>query len=328
MRFKTSALKEPKHDDLVSCVAWMSPDDVISIADDGKIIKWNLVNSETKEVTQLSADFHPTDIHWYPRGGGGQVSVGGKKGGASGGSNPGSSETFLVTSAEGKLQLMSGKNGRIEKNVDAHRGACLAGRWSHDGAGIVTGGEDGSVKIWSRSGMLRSTLAQNGQPVYALCWSPDSQSILYASGGLLTIKALAPNSKPLQWKAHEALILCCDWSATNGKIVSGGEDCRYRVWDTFGRQLFNSGGHDYPITSISWSPDGQLFAVGSFNTLRLCDKIGWSHSLDKPATGSIYKIAWSSDGTQVAGACGNGHVIFAHVIERRIEWKEFEVIYH
>ena len=107
-------------------------------------------------------------------------------------------------------------------------------------------------------------------------------------------------------------------------ICIGSEDCRYRVWDAFGRQMYNSGQHDYPITSISWSPDGQLFAVGSFNTLRLCDKIGWSHSLDKPGTGSIYKIAWSSDGTQVAGACGNGHVIFAHVIEKRIEWKEFE----
>ena len=48
MRFKTSALKEAKHTDLVSCVAWMSPDDVISIADDQKILKWNLVQSETK----------------------------------------------------------------------------------------------------------------------------------------------------------------------------------------------------------------------------------------------------------------------------------------
>ena len=26
----------------------------------------------------------------------------------------------------------------------------------------------------------------------------------------------------------------------------------------------------------------------------------------------------------MAGACGNGHVIFAHVIEKRIEWKEYE----
>lgn len=106
----------------------------------------------------------------------------------------------------------------------------------------------------------------------------------------------------------------------------------------------------------------QLFGVGSFNTLRLCDKIGWSHSLDKPATGSIYKIAWSADGTQViqyqnlqlntfsrlhikvqkalkfyhhvpylnvlnvqvACGCGNGNVLFAHVVEKRLEWKDYE----
>ena len=94
-------------------------------------------------------------------------------------------------------------------------------RWSHDGAGILTGGEDGAVKIWSRSGMLRSTLAQNAAPVYALAWAPDTQSVLFASGNFLTIKSLAPNSKPLQWRAHEALILCVDWSSSNGKIISG-----------------------------------------------------------------------------------------------------------
>ena len=154
----------------------------------------------------------------------------------------------------------------------------------------------------------------------------------------------------------------------------GGEDCRYRVWDSFGRQLYNSGAGDYPVTAVSWSPDGNYFAAGSYNTLRLCDKIGWSHSLDKPATGSVFKIAWSADGTQVvqcklgcnliskcqhvlsqehqvtylklhtttsfefktahtlwylvneqvAGACGNGHVIFAHVIEKRLEWRDYE----
>ena len=40
----------------------------------------------------------------------------------------------------------------MEKPVEAHRGACLAARWSWDGAGIVTGGEDGAVKVscdWS-----------------------------------------------------------------------------------------------------------------------------------------------------------------------------------
>ena len=42
----------------------------------------------------------------------------------------------------------------------------------------------------------------------------------------------------------------------------------------------------------------------------------WSHALEKPNTGSMFNISWSNDGTQVAGACGNGHVIFGHIIER------------
>jgi hypothetical protein len=27
------------------------------------------------------------------------------------------------------------------------------------------------------------------------------------------------------------------------------------------------------LVSIAWSGDGEMFAVGSFNTLRLCDKV-------------------------------------------------------
>lgn len=51
-----------------------------------------------------------------------------------------------------------------------------------------------------------------------------------------------------------------------------------KVWDGFGRLLHSSSSHDYPITSLSWAPDGEVFAVGSFNTLRLCDKTGVSET--------------------------------------------------
>ena len=30
--------------------------------------------------------------------------------------------------------------------------------------------------------------------------------------------------------------------------------------------------YDYAITSVAWSPSGDIFAVGSFNALFLCDK--------------------------------------------------------
>ncbi|KAG5865619.1 hypothetical protein JTB14_010369 [Gonioctena quinquepunctata] len=132
--------------------------------------------------------------------------------------------------------------------------------------------------------------------------------------------------KPNPWKAHEALVLCLAWSAASDLIVSGGEDCKYRVWDNQGRQMFSSSLHDNHITSIAWSPGGDLFAIGSFNTLRLCDYSGWSRSLEKPSTGCIYKMAWSADGTQLAGACANGQVLFAHVVEREVQYMNFTAV--
>eukprot|EP00794_Sanderia_malayensis_P011126 gene11126-12297_t len=261
------------------------------------------------KAVQLPKDLYATDLHWYPR------SIGGR--------NQGQAEIFALSATDGKFHLVS-KSGRIEKSVEAHRGAVLAAKWSYDGNALVTAGEDGQVKIWSRSGMLRSTLVQLANPVYSVAWSPNSDSILHTNGKQLIIKPLQPQAKSQQWKAHDGIILKVDWNSINNIIISAGEDCKYKVWDTYGRSLYISQVHDYPITTISWAPDGELFAVGSYNTLRLCDKAGWSYALEKPDTGSIFGIAWSTDGTQLAGACGNGQVVFAHVVQKRIEWSNFE----
>jgi len=303
--------KEPKHEEIVTSIGWFTPDEVYSCGDDHQVVKWNLLNGEITQAVQLPKDLYATDIHWFPK------SIGGRK--------QGQIDIFALTSTDGKLHLIS-RSGRIEKSVEAHRGAVLCVRWSYDGNALVTAGEDGQIKIWSRSGMLRSTLVQLGNPIYSVAWSSNSNAILHTNGKQLTIKPLQPQAKPQQWKAHDGIVLKVDWNSLNNTIISGGEDCRYKVWDVYGRTLFVSQLHDYPITAISWAPDGELFAVGSFNTFRLCDKKGWSYALEKPNTGSIFGIGWSSDGTQLAGACANGHVIFANVVQKRFEWKNFEAV--
>ncbi|XP_056296765.1 intraflagellar transport protein 80 homolog isoform X2 [Pseudoliparis swirei] len=310
MRLKTSLLQEPKHTELVSCVGWTTADELYSCSEDHQILKWNLLTSETSLVVKLSEDIYPVDLHWFPK------TVGGKK--------QNQTEICVLTSTDGKFHLTT-KIGRVEKSVEAHKGAVLAGRWNYDGTALITAGEDGQIKIWSKSGMLRSTLASQGSPVYSVAWGPDSDRILYTSGRQLVIKPLQPSAKIIQWKAHDGIVLKVDWNSVNDVILSGGEDCKYKVWDSFGRLLYSSSSHDYPVTSLSWAPDGELFAVGSFNTLRLCDKTGWSYALEKPNTGSVFSLAWSADGTQLAGACGNGHVIFAHVVEQHWEWKNFVI---
>ncbi|RZF37993.1 hypothetical protein LSTR_LSTR006392 [Laodelphax striatellus] len=309
MRFKISFPKESVHTDVVCCVGWNNSEEIFSLGDDHVLMKWNLVTSETTKVCELPADIYPIDLHSFSRNQGKKQGV----------------DQLLVTSSDGRFHLL-GKNGRIEKSVIAHKGAALVGRWSHDGASLLTAGEDGQVKIWSRSGMLRSTVVQGSSVVYSTCWSPDSTHILYTSGKTLVIKPLAPNTKANCWKAHDGIVLKVAWNYGKGLIVSGGEDCKYKVWDSYGRLFYSSFPHEYPITALAWSPLGDLFCVGSYNTLRLCDRAGWSHCLEKPPTGSIYSLAWSSDGTQVAGACANRSVILAHVIERRLEWKNIEAV--
>lgn len=145
-------------------------------------------------------------------------------------------------------------------------------------------------------------------------------------GKSLVIKSLQASKKNLQWNAHDGIVLCVDWNVSNGNIISGGEDCVYKVWDSFGRQLYASRPMEHVITSIAWSPNGESFAVGSYNILRLCDKVGWTHCRERTKSGSILSIQWTNDGTQLAAAGGNGSVLFAQIIDRRFEWKNTEVI--
>lgn len=230
-------------------------------------------------------------------------------------SGKGSNEVLAVACSDGSYKLIS-KLGRIEKSVaEAHASAIISIKWSYEGT-LATAGEDGQIKTWSRGGMLRASVINGGKPIYCLVWSPESDSILYCQDKMLHIVPTLPGNKQISWKAHDGVVLQADWNPANGLIISCGEDCKYRVWDQYGRQLYSSLPYDHVITSIKWAPNGEVFAVGAFEMLRLCDKTGWSHSFDKPNSGSILALSWSNDGTTVCGAGGNGSVTFGYIVDR------------
>ena len=91
-----------------------------------------------------------------------------------------------------------------------------------------------------------------------------SQSLLWASGADLFLASLAVEAggakggkggggggggggegggggggpgAAASWRAHEGVVLSADWCPSTGRIVSGGEDGRYKVWDALGRPL-------------------------------------------------------------------------------------------
>ena len=290
--------------DIVSAVSWSPDCQLLSASDDKLLCKWGSDGEINGKISTLQV--FVTRISWFP--------TTGKQ----------SPDMFAVSCTDGTFRFIS-RSGREEKKVQAHEGAVILVKWCHDGSAILSAGEDGEVKIWSKSGNLRSTLASTGQSIYCAKWGPDDDQVLICNGKEIMIKSVQANRKNLQWNAHDGIVLCADWNITNGNIVSGGEDCTYKVWDSFGRQLYSSRPMENVITSVAWSPNGECFAVGSHNMLRLCDKTGWTHCRERMQTGSILDIAWTSDGTQFAGACGSGDVVFAQVVDRRFEWKNSEV---
>eukprot|EP00736_Rhodelphis_marinus_P011395 Rmarinus@m.26807 len=305
MRLAVSQLPSNKHTELVSAVGWNNTNELYSYGDDKAVWKWSM---EGEPLQSLKEDFDAfaTDMHWMP-------TLSRTKTSSS------NTEIFALACTDGTLRLVN-KAANVTKKVDAHKGAVISVRWNYDGSGLVTGGEDGLVKEWSQACMLRSTLAQTEHSIYSVCWSPDGDKVLFASGNEIYIKPLQPTQKQFQRKAHDGVVLKVDWNPVNNLIVSCGEDCRYKVWDAFGALVFVSQPEDTVINSVAWSPDGEMFAVGSFNTLQLCDKTGWSYSRETMQSGSMMNLSWTSDGTHLAGAGGDGAVVFANVADRRIEW--------
>ena len=305
MRFKIKVDDQQVHSQIVSTISWTYSNEVYSASDDMSIIKKDMKNEQTSKFNAEMKKY-PTDMDWMP-------------------GTRGVNDIFAIGFADGSFELIT-KLGKVEKSVaDAHKGAVTSLKWSNDGSTLATAGEDGQLKTWSKTGNLRTPLVQSDKAIYCVCWSPENDSVLYCSEKNICIKPQLGGGKLVQWKAHDGLVLKLDWNASNNQIISSGEDCKYKIWDSYGRLLFASNPYDYVITSLAWAPNGEYFAVGAFEMLRLCDKTGWSYSFDKIETGSLMKIVWSPDGTICAGAGGNGKVVYGYVVDRNVTWSNWEI---
>jgi intraflagellar transport protein 80 len=110
----------------------------------------------------------------------------------------------------------------------------------------------------------------------------------------------------VSWKAHDnGCVIKVDWNVQNDMILTSGEDCRYKIWNSDGILLYASDIHDYVITSIAWAPNGEYFCAGSFNSIKLCDKSGWSYIMQEIEKGSIMDLSWNPDSMIAAMATVN-----------------------
>ena len=147
----------------VSHLAWNSTHDLL-FSGDFEIRLWDLNSENSSIYCSLSSCHSVTCLNLFNR----FMNPSNSKN---------NSEVLAIATAEGRLLILT-KGAQLEKVIDAHNGSICCIQWNHDGTSLATCGEDGVIKIWSRLGMLRTTIVLSEAPIYSFSWSPNDDQVL------------------------------------------------------------------------------------------------------------------------------------------------------
>ncbi|MEO8311232.1 MAG: TIR domain-containing protein [Caldimonas sp.] len=194
--------------------------------------------------------------------------------------------------------------------LEGHRSAVMSLAFSRDGATLVSGGDDKTVRLWDVRSRQASgePLAGHGNRVSSVAVAADGT---VASAGswdktirlwdLRTMKALAP---PLV--GHSVVAESVAFSPDGKTLASGGDDS-VLFWDVARRLPRGPAlrAHEEAVTSVAFSPDGTLLAsAGNDNDVFLWD-VAAQQPLGAPLHGHasvVRAVAFSPDGKTLASA--------------------------
>ncbi|MEH2282292.1 MAG: hypothetical protein V7K90_13345 [Nostoc sp.] len=203
---------------------------------------------------------------------------------------------------------------RVSIPFRGHEGYVHSVAISGDGQTIVSGGTDGTVRLWNHQGLtLAEPLRGHEGYVHSVAISGDGQTIV--SGGddgtvRLWNRQGLPLAEPL--RGHEGLILSVVAISADGQtIVSGGNDGTVRLWNRQGLPLAEPlRGHKGLVNSVAISGDGQTIVSGGEDaTVRLWNRQGLL--LTEPLRGhkgDVWSVAISGDGQTIVSGGKNGTV--------------------
>jgi len=184
-----------------------------------------------------------------------------------------------------------------------HNVWCVA--YSDDGRYIASGGDDGSIVIYttdtyaeiSRFGGLKDV------PV-SVCFSHDGKKIAAAGKDMkVTVWDFASKTLLFESKGHKGFIIKIEFSPNDKIIASASYDNTVKLWDANTGTLKSTlEGHIKEVNSLSFSPNGEQIVSGSADkTIKIWNVSSASLFLNIPAhTNWVRGVAYSPDGSIIA----------------------------
>lgn len=184
--------------------------------------------------------------------------------------------------------------------------------FSPDGHQIATGNAEGVIRIWdAQSGDDIATFFGHTGEIWAIGYSPDGSRI--ATGGSDATARVwdAETGKPLLTLAgHTSEVLRVAFTPDGDRLLTGGADRTTRMWDISvrgGRDWLTVPGPDMRFAGVAFSPDGATFAVpNQISGVAIRSVDTGEKLMTLRGGGMITRMAFSPDGTRLAGAAGSG----------------------
>ncbi|EUC53950.1 vegetative incompatibility protein HET-E-1, putative [Rhizoctonia solani AG-3 Rhs1AP] len=180
--------------------------------------------------------------------------------------------------------LWSSRTGERALRPMKGEGDGLSVQFSIDGAALLTGWQDGAVRIWDvQSGQLvSSTRSQDVRYLSAFAFSPDcSYNVILEScsthwhcGPDMYQRITQTGARtPWSFKGNRSALSSIQFSRDGSRIVSGSDDGTVQIWDAkTGVSIFDSlKGYAGWIKSVAYSPNRTYVASSQDKSIRIWD---------------------------------------------------------
>ncbi|KAI8639638.1 WD40-repeat-containing domain protein [Parasitella parasitica] len=164
--------------------------------------------------------------------------------------------------------------------LEGHTDTVKAVIWDEAHHQVLSAGDDSTVRIWDLRTMVQSGIIECKDPVSTMSFDFSGEYVTWAAGN--TANFWKPGASFEDVKTIETKKKTCSVSLhpSHKKFVAGSdEDLWVRIYDfKSGEELEVYKGHHGPIHTVSYSPDGEMYATGSEDgTIRL-----WQTDPTKP----------------------------------------------
>jgi len=245
---------------------------------------------------------------------------------------------FAVGHRDGSVTVWDVTNGTSRDLSGRHNAAVQGIGFSQEGTTLVTTGDDAQVLVWDvATGELRQTLTGHTGRAFGPGFSPDGK----------TLYTVGLDGAAITWDLDGSRLLGRPFEAGAGHEPSEAAEPTSHVavspdgrraavpQDTggiavvdlrSGRRLFVASPPAGKVLDVAWSPDGEEIATGAVggeleiwnagdgsrvqrNFRGTPAKFPPGAEVPPDATNDVHAIAYSPDGTQLAGALSDGRVL-------------------